>query len=70
MKRLSKLTLNLTLALALVAFFSNYSFAQDTGDDAVTHGAGFVDENGDGFLTTTLPMQTATESPTVWMKTM
>jgi hypothetical protein len=49
MKRLSKLTLNLTLALALVAFFSNYSFAQDTGDDAVTHGAGFVDENGDGF---------------------
>ncbi len=49
MTRLSKLTLNLTLALALVAFFSNNSFAQDTGDDATTHGAGFVDADGDGY---------------------
>ena len=49
MKALSKLMINLSLALALVAFFSNYSFAQDTGDDSNTHGSGFVDENGDGF---------------------
>ena len=49
MKNLSKLMLNLSLALALVAFFSNYTYAQDTGDNSNTHGSGFVDENGDGF---------------------
>ncbi len=46
MKTLSKLMINISLTLALLAFFSNYSYAQDTGNN---HGNGFVDENGDGF---------------------
>ena len=47
MKRLSQLTLTLTMAFAMVAFFSTNSFAQDTGDTG--HGTGFVDANGDGY---------------------
>ena len=47
MKRLSELTLTLTMAFALVTFFSTNSFAQDTGD--IDHGLGFIDADGDGY---------------------
>ena len=45
MKRLTQLTLTLTMAFALVAFFSTNSIAQTTGGS----GIGFVDANGDGY---------------------
>ena len=47
MKRLTQLTLTLTMAFALVTFFSTNSFAQDIG--GIEHGIGFVDANGDGY---------------------